>query len=174
MKDKIRKKYLNIRSNISNKQAKDKKIFNLVINHPIIKNKKNILIYVSYNGEVDTINLIKYFLKSKLVAVPKIENGEMNFYYINSLNDLKKGYSNILEPITSNKVLSLDGCVVITPGVCFSLDGFRLGYGKGFYDRFFSKNSVYKIGLCYSECLFNEVKQYLFDFDQKVDEVIYD
>ncbi len=174
MKDKIRKKYLNIRSNISNKQAKDEKIFNLVINHPIIKNKKNILIYVSYNGEVDTINLIKYFLKSKLVAVPKIENGEMNFYYINSLNDLKKGYSNILEPITNNKVLSLDGCVVITPGVCFSLDGSRLGYGKGFYDHFFSKYSVYKIGLCYSECLFNELDHYLFDFDQKVDEVIYD
>ena len=171
MKNELRKKYLKIRSNISNRKIKDEEIFNLVINNKNIKNAQLILIYVSFNNEIDTINLINYFLKSKKVAVPKIENNIMNFYYINSLDDLKEGYFNILEPITSKKVTSFDNCVSLTPGICFTKNGDRLGYGKGYYDLFYQTNKVYKIGLCYKECLIDNLITN--EFDQKVDEVIY-
>lgn len=155
MKEELRKKYSLIRKNINNRSSKDKIIFQQVINEEKVKAAQTILIYVSYNWEVDTLNLINYFLKNKKVAVPKIENNIMNFYYIENLNELKKGYASIYEPTTNNIVSDFNNCVVITPGLCFNYADYRLGYGKGFYDKFFSQHKVYAIGLCYKECLTN-------------------
>ena len=171
MKDELRKYYLDIRKNIKNKTILDKKIYVKVINNKKIKNNNLILIYVSFNNEVDTIELIKYFLNNKLVAVPKIENNRMNFYYINKLSDLKKGSFNILEPITNNIVKDYANCVSITPGICFSRNLNRIGYGKGYYDKFYSEHKeIYKLGLSYDECITDN-----FDidiYDQKLDEII--
>ncbi len=171
MKKFLRKKYLKIRSEIKDKELKDQKIYNIVLENKQIKKASTILIYVSLKNEVDTYNLIKYFLKFKKVAVPKIENNVMNFYYINSLNDLKIGSFNVLEPTNNKIVTELNNTVCITPGIAFTKDGKRLGYGKGFYDKYFKNHNVYKIGLCYRECLVDNLV--IDDNDQKVDEVIY-
>ena len=173
MKRVLRKKYLLIRDNIEERNIKDKIIFNKVINHERIKNAQLILIYVSFNREVDTINLINYFLSHNyLLGVPKIENNIMNFYYINSLDDLTKGYFNILEPNTNKMVKNFDNSVCITPGICFSHDGYRIGYGKGFYDKFFSTYDVYAVGLCYKECLINNIPYD--EYDKRVNDIITD
>ncbi len=170
MKQKLRKKYLKVRENILNKDMKNKDIFNQVINNEKVKKAKIILTYVSYNNEVDTLNLIKYFLKKKKVAVPKVEKGKMNFYFIESLDDLEEGYAHILEPTTEKKVPNFKESVCLTPGICFSKLGYRIGYGGGFYDQFFSENKMYRIGLCYQECLIDDVDNE--EHDQKVDEII--
>ena len=60
----------------------------------------------------------------------------------------------------------------ITPGVCYTKDGYRIGYGGGYYDRFYKENNVYKIGLCYMECLISD--KFMNEYDQKVDEIITD
>ena len=54
-----------------------------------------------FEEEVDTINIIKYFINKKKIGVPRIDNGIMNFYYINSLDELMEGYFGILEPTTN-------------------------------------------------------------------------
>ncbi len=172
MKEEIRKKYLNIRKNIINREAKDLIIYNKVINNPKVIESQTILIYVSFNNEVDTLKLIKYFLKTKLVAVPKVEDNLINFYYINSLDDLKIGKYHILEPITTKKAIINSKTIAITPGICFSYNKERIGYGKGYYDRFYHKYHLYKIGLCYQECLINHINST--NYDIKMDEVISD
>ena len=44
------------------------------------------------------------------------------------------------------------------PAICFDEKGFRIGYGKGFYDRFFSENKCFlKVGLCYNEFVIDEI-----------------
>lgn len=172
MKNELRIKYRLLRKNISNKNHKDNLIYNKVIKNKHILNSDIALIYVSNYEEIDTINIINYLLKTKKVAVPKIEENIMNFYYINSINELKPGYFNILEPTTNNKVISFNNCVCITPGICFSHSNYRIGYGKGFYDKFFSNNDIYKIGLCYKECYIKE--DFNDKYDIKVDEVITD
>ncbi len=172
MKEKLRSKYLGVRAKIKNRSSKDQTIFLKVINNEKVKLAEVILIYVSYNHEVDTFKLINYFLKNKRVAVPKIENDQMNFYFINNIDELKEGYAHILEPTTKIKVTDYEKAVCITPGICFSKDGYRLGYGKGFYDKFFLEHPVYRIGLCYQECLLlHLVKD---QYDQKVNEIITD
>lgn len=172
MKDELRSKYKIIRRNIKDKSLKDRAIFDKVISNDKVVSSKVVLIYVSLSDEVDTFGLIDHLLKSKRVAVPKIVNGEMRFYFISSFDDLEKGYFGVLEPTTCDEVLNFSECTSITPGICFSKSGYRVGYGKGFYDRFYNEHNVYKIGICYKECLvdldFNDC------YDVKVDEVITD
>ena len=171
MKNELRKYYKDIRDKIEDKDIKDNKIQDKLMNNKYINDCKLILVYVSFNNEVDTINLIKYFLKDKLIAVPRIDNDMMNFYYIKSLSELKKGKYNILEPVTNDMVNDFTSCVSITPGVCFSRDLYRIGYGKGFYDKFYSEHrEIYKIGLTYDECIIDNFNIDL--YDQKLDLVI--
>ena len=170
MKQELREKYLNVRKNIVNRNIKDKIIYNKVIKDEEIIKCDLILIYVSYNYEVDTINIIKDFINKKKIAVPRIDNGIMNFYYINSMDELKKGYFGILEPISNNIVKDYTNCVSITPGICFDKNGYRVGYGKGYYDKFYYNHDVFKIGLCYKECLIDKIYNDIYDIP--VDKVI--
>lgn len=172
MKEDLRKTYLLIRKKIDNRIEKDNIIFQKVINNEKIIKADTILIYVAKEEEVTTKKLIEYFLKNKNVAVPKIENNTMNFYYINNSNDLEKGYFGILEPITKEKVTDFNNAVCVTPGICFSYQGYRIGYGKGFYDKFFAKHNIYSIGLCYQECVTKINFQEKYDY--KVNEIITD
>ena len=172
MKKELRNKYLFIRKNVLNRQQLDEIIYQKVISHPKVKQSKTILVHVSFDDEVDTIKIIEYLLKYKEVAVPKIENNRMNFYIINNLSELSIGTFNILEPTTRKLLTDFSNAICITPGICFSKDKYRLGYGMGYYDRFITKHHLYQIGLCYQVCLLDKLPHN--DYDQKVDEIITD
>ena len=172
MKNEIRKKYLLVRKMINNKSEKDNIIYNKVINNKQVIDSEQVLIYVSMKEEIDTRRLINYFLMNKRVAVPRVEGNIINFYYIRSMNDLCEGTYNILEPRGNDMVVDFNKTVAITPLICYSLSGYRIGYGKGYYDRFYQKNNVYKIGLGYKECLVENINNN--EYDIKMDEIITD
>lgn len=139
------------------KENKDKDIFKNVVGYCKFLNTKIILAYVSTKLEVDTINIIKHCLKNgKNVAVPLCfkENFSMNFYYINSLEELHVGAFSILEPnLNAARLVSAEDIkksLCLVPGLVYGFSGHRIGYGCGFYDRFFSKFSCFKLGLCYN------------------------
>ena len=85
-------------------------------------------------------------------------------FFINSLTKRNK--------TTNNIVKDFNNAVSITPGICFSYDLYRIGYGKGYYDKFYSNHGVYKIGLCYSNCLIDKIDNDRYDI--KVNEIITD
>lgn len=171
MKEELRKEYKIIRESIMNKNLLDEEIFKKVVSDREVLKHRLVLIYVSTFNEVSTLKLINYFLKIKQVAVPKIENDIMNFYYITSLSELKAGTFNILEPTNRCLVTNYSDAVIITPGICFDVHGYRIGYGKGFYDKFFSRHdNLYKVGLCYDECLIEDTLHD--EFDVPVDKII--
>lgn len=159
VKNDLRDKFKYIRSNMpyNEKSEKDSAIFNNIISINEFKNSNIVLSFVSTPIEVDTINFIKYSLNNnKIVAVPKcLPNTNMAFYIINSFNDLKKGAFSLLEPDIKKckKLEDFSSSICITPGLAFDMQGFRLGYGKGYYDRFFSRYNNTIIGVCYSSCL---------------------
>lgn len=105
---------------------------------------EEILAYVNYQSEVITKGIIEYaFLLGKQVYCPKVldkgKTGEMEFFRISSLNDLKEGYKGILEPeeIPDAKWKPAGKkALLLMPGAVFDRQGHRIGYGKGFYDRF--------------------------------------
>lgn len=174
MKKSLRKKYLLLRKNIYDKEKRNMIIFDKVINNCRVIKASIILIYVSLDDEVNTRKLINYFLEAgKKVAVCKVLGKDMQFYYINSFDDLSVGYKNILEPKEyCIDVSDFSSSISITPGICFNKSGYRIGYGAGYYDRFYEKVNLYKIGLCYKEFLidkaFNDI------YDVAVDEIITD
>ena len=171
-KELLRKKYKEKRDNIKNKVTKDNLIYQKVINNKDILSSKTLLIYISINSEVDTTKIINYFFNTKNIAVPKIIDNDMFFCYVTNLNDLTPGKYNIPEPTNENIVTDFDNAICIVPGICYDKENYRIGYGKGYYDRFLSKNKIKTIGLCYKECMIEKIDNNKYDY--KIDEVITD
>ena len=169
-KEFLRKKYKEKRDNIKNKVTKDNLIYQKVINNKDILSSKTLLIYISINNEVDTIKIINYFLNTKNIAVPKIIDNDMFFCYVTNLNELTSGKYNIPEPTNENIVTDFDNAICIVPGIYYDKKNYRVGYGKGYYDRFLSKNKIKTIGLCYKECMIEKIDNDKYDY--KIDEVI--
>ena len=134
----IRKCVLEKRSQMTQEEWDEKshKIFDKVVSHPFFFSAKTVCCYVDFRREVGTTNIIEEaWSRGKKVAVPKIEDGQMNFYYIESWQDVSEGYYGILEPNTT-ECLQDKTPLVIMPGAVFDRNRNRIGYGKGFYDRF--------------------------------------
>ena len=134
-----------------------------------------ILTYVSTAIEVSTERIILTALSDgKRVACPRCIDGtrEMDFYFIDSLDDLKPGTFGVREPEMDQKMLydSTGRPVCIVPGLSFDRWGYRLGYGKGYYDRFLSRYGGWTVGLCYSACV--QYKLPHGRFDRPVDRLI--
>ena len=166
-KKELREIYKIIRRNIKDKRKKDQEIFETLLKDENLQNSSIVLIYVSTKDEVDTLNMIKELLSTKIVAVPKVEDNIINFYCITSLGDLKLGKFNILEPITSEKVNDFSKSICIVPGICFDKSNNRLGYGGGYYDKFLTTYPGYSIGLCYVECLLEHLETEVHDIKVK-------
>jgi 5-formyltetrahydrofolate cyclo-ligase len=86
----------------------------------------------------------------KNLLLPKIVNDNLEFYIIPNLEKLEIGNFEIMEPKDSCKKAEKIDCVLI-PTVGVSKSGVRLGYGKGYYDRFLTSTNAVKISLTYSK-----------------------
>lgn len=133
--------------------SKSEQIFEQLITVPEYKRSDKIYTYVSMNNEVDTIMLIDYSLSiDKRVFVPKVIGNHMEFYEISDISELSSGYFGIYEPDINGKEpdYSRTGFMCM-PGLAFDLSFNRLGYGRGFYDRYLAQeNRLYKAALAYS------------------------
>ncbi len=114
----------------------------------IYKECEELLVYVSFRSEVDTYGIISDALnQNKKVYCPKVFGDDMLFYQISSIDELKSGYMGICEPVEGLPNFDYSCCksLVIMPGSVFDRYGNRIGYGKGYYDRFLS--DCYKKGV---------------------------
>ena len=142
-----------------------------VLTHPIYQKSKRIGIYVHLPFEVETQSLIEVMLKNHKVCVPKVEGNDMNFYQIHSLNDLKEGHFHVLEPKSSQLILPQDIDLMIIPMLAFDQTNHRLGYGKGYYDRYLSNCfQGYKLGLAFAWQQVDDINHD--EYDQSLDEII--
>lgn len=170
-KKSLRDYAFSLRKKIINKKDLESKIRNYILNNNKVLESNNILIYISKDLEVDTKVLINDLWKlNKNIYVPKVENNIINFYNINSFNDLVIGSYNILEPITNIKYKYNKNDCIIVPGLLFDKNNNRLGYGGGYYDRFLKDNNLYKIGICFSHFIIDKLPNEKYDI--KMDEVI--
>jgi len=101
----------------------------------------SVFAYVSHQSEVPTHELIRELLRrGKVISVPKIvDRAAMNAVQIAGLDPLRENAYGILEP--AMKVAfggTIDVC--LTPGLAFTPSGDRLGYGRGYYDRFLAEH----------------------------------
>ena len=124
-----------------------------------IRDAKAIFIYISYATEVHTHKLIKALLVAgKILAVPKIINSDtMQAESFSSWEDLVPGELGILTP-SNSEPCNEPFDVALVPGLGFTLSGHRMGFGRGYYDKWFAQNEVkHKIALAFEAQLVDEI-----------------
>ncbi len=137
---------------------------------------KTLLIYMSTPIEVDTRKIIENaWADGKRVAIPRCipDTRDMEFHYIDSFDMVAPGTFSVLEPDPSLPVVTdFSGCLMIVPGMQFDMKGYRIGYGKGYYDRYMVRFTGISAGICYSE----ELKPFMYHgrYDRQVDIVVTD
>lgn len=153
----LRKYYKEKRANLDKqkKDEMDRQITGNVLKLRLYKNTKKLFIYVSTDIEVNTREIIsRAFIDGKLVAVPRCipDTRQMNFHIIKSFEDLEPNIYSLLEPYENLPILEdFNSSIMIVPALSIDRRGYRLGYGKGYYDRYLAKYTGIKIGLCYSD-----------------------
>jgi len=174
-KNELREVFKTKRLEITDKKEKSKAIMEKIIVSSYYKNAQVIAVYASLPLEVDTSVLVQQALKDhKVVVFPKVENYELAFYQVAAIKDLTtRGPLNIREPVPSldHLVHKNEIDLMIVPGICFDHKKYRIGYGKGFYDRYLIGNKAHTIGVCFTEQIY-EKDIPINDQDIAVDEVI--
>lgn len=133
---------------ITDKAAADEDIFWQLI--PLIDNASAVFTYASTEIEVDTRRVIEYCLDKNIpVALPISGDTDISFYYIKNISELKKGRFGIDEPPTEYPALADFKTLCIVPALCADGEGLRLGYGRGYYDRYLSKFTGKSVIICY-------------------------
>lgn len=147
-KKEIRKKLITARKAISDRENMNKKILQKITEQDFYKNARTVMVYISYNGEVDTSELIDRMLKDgkNLCAPVCLDKETMVARKFSSADELVSGAYGIKEPI-GEEIKDFD--LVIVPGVAFNDELHRIGYGAGYYDRFLSTSEAVTCGLFY-------------------------
>jgi len=150
----IRKRVLEKRNCIPDKEWEDKSrlICEKVVTHPFFLQADAIYCYADYRREVATRQIMEYAWKiGKKVATPKVLGDVMEFYYIQSFDDLEEGYKGIAEPKQTNLAYD-ENVLVIMPGAAFDKTCNRIGYGRGYYDKYLQAHPNYKTIALAFEC----------------------
>ena len=140
---------------------------------PLVKNASSVFAYASTPIEVDTRAIIGYCLFHGIpTALPVSGDTELAFYYISGMAELKKGRYNIDEPSDLSRTAAADECsLCIVPALCADGDGLRLGYGKGYYDRFLCRFAGTSVIICYRDFIRSVPAE---PHDRRADITIYD
>lgn len=112
--------------------------------------------FVSYGSEIDTLHMIQTILKRegqeekqgkrrRLIAVPRVEGREMEFYEITGMRDLVPGYRGIPEPSAACRQVPAEEGLMLLPGLAFDRQKNRAGYGGGYYDRYLARHDSRKL-----------------------------
>ena len=137
------------------------------------QNAKTIYGYLPYNQEVRTVPMLEQALRDgKQVAVPKVYGDTMKFIYLDDLSQVEKSDMGIPEPVADAPVADDKTALVLMPGLAFTKQGDRMGYGGGFYDRFLKEEPNHPtVALCYDFQMVESLPTE--EFDVPVDTVLW-
>ena len=151
----------------------DEEIARKVIGSEWFAKADMVFCYVSVGREVDTSSILDAaWRQGKRIAVPRCAaKGQMDFFVINSREELAPGAYHIPEPKEAcPRAEATPDSLCIVPGLSFDQRGYRLGYGGGYYDRFLAQFPGRSVGLVRS--LFLVQKLPAEEYDLAVDAII--
>jgi len=167
-KKELRRNYKDIRSTVTEREKKAEKILTALSECNVFVNSTHIFLYFALGSEVPTTEIAKTALsQGKRIAFPKCtdQNGNMEFFYVTSPDELNSGMYGIYEPdsFRCEKAIPDADSLVLVPALAFDKNGYRLGYGKGYYDRYLNANSCYAVGIAFEECVCDNLPHDNFD-----------
>ena len=135
---------------------------------PEWQNSQTVAVTLSKPPEMNTWNIIKRgWEEGKTVVVPKClpENRQLIFYHLQHFQQLEQSYFNLYEPdpekATAVRNESIE--LMIVPGLCYTITGYRLGFGGGYYDRLLSAFSGTTMSLAFEEQIVDTLPVESFD-----------
>jgi 5-formyltetrahydrofolate cyclo-ligase len=179
-KNELRRQYTQIRDSMTpkEKQEADSRIIRLFTSLSSYRFASLVLLYAPIKSEIDITPVLEMALKDgKKVALPLCEKepGVMTFRLITDPSDLVPGSFGVMEPradapLCTKEMLKATDAIVAVPALAFDKKGFRLGYGKGYYDRFLADFGGVSVGLVYRRLLLNNLPRGF--YDRRVDLLI--
>ena len=154
---------------VKNKEEKNRDIISKILAMPEVKNAEALFVFYPLKDEVNLLPVAEYgFREGKKVGFPLCEdkNGNMSFRLVNSLSELKEGSFGIKEPDENTSELPPKKAVIFLPALAIDKEGYRLGYGKGYYDRYLAKYAYlkpYTVGVIYKELIFDKLPRGEYD-----------
>lgn len=135
-----------------------------VLQFPELIEAKTVCVYMPTGNEIDTTEIIRYCKENgKRLAAPRVSGDTMEFYYFTDETDMEQGAYDIWEP-TGTEAVEDEESLVIMPGVAFDLSCNRIGYGKGYYDRYLSAHPrMKKVALAYDFQIVGRIKREVHD-----------
>lgn len=137
----------------------------------VLKTAKTLLFYFPLPREISLLPVFHYARERGIpCAFPRCgeATGDMDFYFVSSLDELECGRYGIREPKASaEKVTDFSEAVVFVPALAFDRAGYRLGYGGGYYDRFLAAHDILSVGITYESFLNDSLPRD--QYDQAVD-----
>ena len=162
-KQQFRKHLIEVRKQVLDKDQKSKSICEQILSSNILKNAKTVALYSAVKTEADPSSLALALEASNIETLfPKVLDGRLQFHKATQ-SQLVPGYAGILEPSADHKIHPIHEIDIwIIPGLGFSRQGARIGYGKGHYDKALAEamslGATHKtIGFGFSEQLTDEV-----------------
>ena len=150
-KEKVRKKAVETRDSMDeeSRQQKSEKIAKKILEADWFKEADIVLSYHAFRSEVEVDALNRAVLtQGKKLYLPKtyVKEKQIRFFEITDLSKLKRGYQKIWEPTGEEPEFSFETVkeeqkkvLMIMPGTAYDARGYRMGYGGGYYDRYFAR-----------------------------------
>ncbi|MDD7362554.1 MAG: 5-formyltetrahydrofolate cyclo-ligase [Peptoniphilus sp.] len=146
------------------------RIFERLLDLDCYKRATSVFVFVSMGSEVETARWIPHMLEEKSVYVPFVKKGSpmlmTEIYRLDELEQNRWGILELPEDIARDRTRD-EVDLVLTPGLAFDREGYRMGYGGGYYDRFFSDCRAFKLAVGFHEQLVDAVPKD--EYDRSVD-----
>ncbi len=146
----VRRRVLDLRDATSpgERAVKAAAIAALCLELPDISAARVVMAFWSFGSEVPTLPIIEALIAAgKEVALPRIADGDLQVRSWAPGDPMTEAPFGALEPAGGGLVPPVEVDIVLTPAVAFDRGGRRIGYGGGFYDRFFPKTNAVRVGV---------------------------
>lgn len=158
----------------SDRQKRQTAAMENLLSLPELQRAECIYPFVSCGTEIDTLEIIQYLLTEgkQRIGVPRVTGEQMEFVEIHSLDDLRLGAMDILEPVEGEIMEAGEG-IMLMPGLAFDKRGNRVGYGAGYYDRYleqYDTGDLYKAGYAFDFQILDEIGAE--EHDRRVDCIV--
>ena len=156
-KNALRREAREYRKNLvpQKKAEMDSALCKNILAQEVIRRAKTVLLFSPVKGEPDIMPITEALLSLGVQVAFPISHTDtltLDFRYVSSQGELISGAYDIPEPPAhAKRVTNTDGAVCLVPALVYDRRGMRIGYGKGYYDRFLSGSRVLSVGVAYSE-----------------------